>query len=544
MSEINTGIYLIVALMAMAVSMAIIPLMMRLAPMIGMLDLPDPRKVHSTPVPRVGGVGIVIGALLPLIMWLPFNDLSLSFLLGSLVLLVFGVWDDVRELNHHVKFIGQFVAAGIVVYYGDLYIVHFPFMGTDLLPEWIGRPFTVIAIVGMMNAINHSDGLDGLAGGESLLSLAAIIYLAFLYDSAFVVIIAAATIGGVFGFLRFNSHPAQVFMGDGGSQFLGLSLAFLVLVLTQQANEVLSPALPLLLLGLPIADILAVFVLRARGGMNLFKATRNHIHHRLLELGFYHYEAVVIIYSVQLLLIVCAILMPYGHDWLIVTIYLSVCASVFITLTYAEKACWKINRLHQYSSGLISRIPHKDILVKIPNKGLEAGVSLFLIGAAMMSKTIPFDIGISSLALLVALLLASFAGSKGAFVFRLVIFVAVGFAVYLLSTTPPEWLLSEVHITYIYFGLLTVFAFFAARLMVSEQFQITPLDYLVVMLALIIGFVQDSGFDSEGLVWMAIQIIILFYACELTIQNMKKRLNSLTSSAAIALALIALRGLV
>ena len=544
MSNLNPGIYLIVALMAMAVSMAITPLMMRLAPYIGMVDLPDPRKVHSIPVPRVGGVGIVIGALFPLIIWLPFDDLTLSFLISSSVLLVFGVWDDARELGHYVKFIGQFVAAGVIVYYGDLYVVHFPFMGADTLPEWIGRPFTVIAIVGMMNAINHSDGLDGLAGGESLLSLAAIIYLAFIYDSSFIVIIAAASIGGVFGFLRFNSHPARVFMGDGGSQFLGLGLAFLALVLTQQANEALSPALPLLLLGLPIADILAVFVLRARAGMNLFKASRNHIHHRLLELGFYHYEAVIIIYSVQILFIVCAILMPYGYDWVIVSIYLSVCAAVFTALTYAEKMCWKVKRLHRNAGHHRVRGPRKDILVKFSNKGLEIGVSLFLIGSAMMSSTVPFDIGFSSLILLVALLLALSTGWMGAPVYRLVIFVAVGFAVYLLSTNPPEWLLIETHIIYMYFGLLTVLVFFAARFMLNDQFQITPLDYLVIMIALIIGFVQDRGFGSEGLVWMAIQIIILFYACELTIQSMEKRINSLSGSAAMALALIALRGLV
>jgi UDP-GlcNAc:undecaprenyl-phosphate GlcNAc-1-phosphate transferase len=316
-----------------------------------------------------------------------------------------------------------------------------------------------------------------------------------------------------------------------------------VLVLTQQANEVLSPALPLLLLGLPIADILAVFVLRARGGMNLFRATRNHIHHRLLELGFYHYEAVIIIYSIHILFIVCAILMPYGHDWVIISIYLSVCAAVFVALTYAERRHWKVNRSHDFSDGLISRIPHKDILVRIPSRGLEAGVSLFLIAAAFMSNTIPFDIGISSLVLFAALLFVSFTGRMGTPAYRLVIFVTVGFAVYLLSTYPPEWLLTENHLIYTYFGLITVFAFFAARLMVSEQFQITPLDYLVIMMALIIGFAQGSGFESTDLVWMVIQIIILFYACELTIQNMQKRLNGLTGSAIVALALIALRGL-
>ncbi|MES0328549.1 MAG: MraY family glycosyltransferase, partial [Gammaproteobacteria bacterium] len=195
MSESNLGIYLIIAFMAMAICMAIIPLMMKYASVMGMIDQPDPRKVHSFPIPRVGGVGIVIGALVPLLIWLPFDNLILSFLTGSFVLFSFGIWDDVKELDHYVKFVGQFIAAGVVVYYGDLYVSHFPFMGLNLLPEWIGRPFTVIAMVGMMNAINHSDGLDGLAGGESLLSLAAITYLAFLYDSSVIVIIAAATIG-------------------------------------------------------------------------------------------------------------------------------------------------------------------------------------------------------------------------------------------------------------------------------------------------------------------------------------------------------------
>ena len=162
----------------------------------------------------------------------------------------------------------------------------------------------------------------------------------------------------------------------------------------------------------------------------------------------------------------------------------------------------------------------------------------------MMSSSVPFDIGVLSFILLLALLIVTFTGWMSAFVSRLVIFVAVGVAVYLLSANPPQWLLIESHVIYIYFGLLTLFVFLAARLMVAEQFQITPLDYLVIMIALIIGFVPDSSLGAEGLVWMAIQIIILFYACELIIQNMEKRLNGLTGSAMLGLALIALRGVI
>ena len=243
MTDSELGVYLLIAMLAMAVSMALIPIMMRLAPVLGMIDTPDPRKVHTIPIPRVGGLGIVIGALVPMLIWLPFNDLTVSILIGTAVLLVFGTWDDITELGHYVKFAGQFLAAGVVVYYGDLYVSYFPLNNYETISESVGRPFTVIAIVGMINALNHSDGLDGLAGGESLISLAVISYLAFIFDSYLMLVISAATIGGIFGFLRFNSHPARVFMGDGGSQFLGFILAVLVIVLTQQVNTTLSPSM-------------------------------------------------------------------------------------------------------------------------------------------------------------------------------------------------------------------------------------------------------------------------------------------------------------
>ena len=298
MIEETLGLYLLIVILAMAISMAIIPLMMRIAPVIGMIDTPDSRKVHSIPIPRVGGLGIVIGAIIPMFIWLPFPNLTIAIFIGATVLLVFGTWDDIAELGHYVKFVGQFAAAGIVVYYGDLYVSYFPMYGYETIPESIGRPFTLIAIVGMINAINHSDGLDGLAGGESLISIGVITYLAYIFSSDVMLVISAATIGGIFGFLRFNSHPARVFLGDGGSQFLGFILAVLVVILTQQVNTVLSPSIAILLLGLPVVDILAVFFLRAKHKMNLFKATRNHVHHRLLDIGFLHYESVMFIYNV------------------------------------------------------------------------------------------------------------------------------------------------------------------------------------------------------------------------------------------------------
>ena len=543
-SSLNLGMYLVIAMMAMAISMAIIPLFMKFSSALGMIDAPDPRKVHTVPIPRVGGLGIVLGALIPMLLWLPFSDLTVSIFIGAAILLVFGTWDDIAELGHYVKFVGQFSAAGIVVYYGDLYVSHFPLYGYETIPESIGRPFTVIAIVGMINAINHSDGLDGLAGGESLISLSVIAYFSFIFNSELMLIITAATIGGIFGFLRFNSHPARVFMGDGGSQFLGFILAILVIVLTQQVNTTLSPALPALLLGLPIVDILAVFFLRAKHKMNLFKATRNHIHHRLLDIGFLHYESVMFIYTAQFILVISAIPLMYEQDIVVMLFYLFICSSVFAFLTISERRNFKVHADKGSGKGIVNSIMLKyPRMSDVPIKMIESGLSLFIVATALVINDVPTDFAISALILLLLLsfvLLSNFLGYQ---LYRLILFVTIAFSVYLLTTYPAEWLSDKVDLVFVYFIIMSLLGFIAIKTVSKEEFKITPLDYLVIAIALIIEFLPGEDAFRENIIWMIVQIIILFYICELVVQNMKGRWNRFSGSIALALALITYRGL-
>ncbi|MEQ9379688.1 MAG: MraY family glycosyltransferase, partial [Pirellulales bacterium] len=333
-TDMNGLVFLV---LGVVLSSLAIPVAIRLAPLLGMVDEPDARKVHVAPIPRVGGVGIALGTLVPLAVLMPWDPLLQAFVIGSLTLFIFGAWDDAVELSHWVKFVGQFAAAITVVFYGGLWVERFPFLGGEVLSPEIGKPFTVFAMVGVINAINHSDGLDGLAGGEALLSLIVIGFLAVAADDSFGVVLSCAVAGGILGFLRFNTHPAQIFMGDAGSQVIGFALGFLAVYLTQIAHPALSPALPLLLIGLPIADINAVFYLRITGGMNWFRATRNHIHHRLLDLGFEHYETVIIIYSVQALLAGSAVLLQYTSDWLVCLMYFGTVVLLFTFLTLAER---------------------------------------------------------------------------------------------------------------------------------------------------------------------------------------------------------------
>ncbi len=533
-------------MVALAVSMALIPLMIRIAPAVGMIDKPDPRKVHVTPIPRAGGVGIVIGALLPVLIWLPLTDTLIAYCLGAMILLLFGVWDDIAELGHYVKFIGQFLAAILVVYYGGVVVETFPFMGLEKLPLVIGKPFTVIALVGMINAVNHSDGLDGLAGGESLMSLMGILYLTSQVSSFESIVLIVAMMGGLFGFLRFNSHPARVFMGDGGSQVLGFSLGVFAVLLVQRDNPALSPALPLLLLGLPIADILMVFWMRARSGGNWFKATKNHIHHRLLELGFHHYESVAIIYTVQAALVFTAVTQPYAADIVLVTVYLAVCITLFAVLAWAESNGWRAHAAgdHGNIAQFILRARESTLIEVLPGRIVSVAVSLFMLVGAFIVGHVRTDLatmaGILGLLLLIRLVL----GFRVWFLMlRLLVFVSIALLVYLVSFNSQDWTSGFAPVGYVFFGILGLALIVGVRVVKQDRFTVTPLDYLVVLIALALAFVPERSLQVSGLVGLAFRAIMLFYGAELAMRQMRSRWNYFTGSILVSLGVIAARGL-
>jgi UDP-GlcNAc:undecaprenyl-phosphate GlcNAc-1-phosphate transferase len=544
-ADINPLTLLLPLIAALVISMVLIPIMVRLAPRLGMLDKPDPRKVHAVPIPRVGGVGIVLGALLPIVLLLPLDPSLLAYVFGALVLFGFGVLDDCRELGHYVKFIGQFIAVIAVVYFGDVYVTHLPFMGGEAISETAGRLFTVFAMVGMINAINHSDGLDGLAGGESLLSLGGIAYLSYLAGGMTVTLIALATIGGLFGFMRFNTHPARIFMGDGGSQFLGYTLGFLAVLLTQEVNPALSPALPALLLGLPIADIIAVFAQRVYHRMNWFRATKNHIHHRLLELGFHHYESVIAVYAVQALLVLCGVLMPYESDALILGIYLAVVAAVFLSLFVAERRGWRVHRENEPAAidDLIESATRSSRLLSIASWVVFLGVSLFMVAGSLIATRIPGDFLVAA-SVLFALLLVRLLAARWLrfFPLRLLLYVTIAFVVYLTNTYQPAYLSGADPVTYIFFAVLVAAIALSIRLARGGTFTVTPMDFLVVLAVLVLAALASQGLLDTRITAITLKTIILFYGCELILDRMKHRWNLFTLSALAALLVIGVRG--
>ncbi|MDP1619840.1 MAG: MraY family glycosyltransferase, partial [bacterium] len=282
-------------IIAVFMTMVLIQPLMRLAVRWHFVDLPDARKVHSAAIPRIGGVAMVIGAMVPVAVWLMPQTQIAAILAGVAIILLFGVWDDRSNLDYRVKFLGQILAVVIVVIYGGISIRYVPFWSANALPDYLAIPITVFALLGITNAINLADGLDGLAGGTTLLSLGMIAILAYMVDGTSVVLIAVSVMGSILGFLRYNTYPARIFMGDGGSQFLGFSVGVLVILLTQQVNPMLSPSIALMLLGLPVLDTVMVIGQRVYEKRSAFSPDKNHIHHKLLALAFTHYEAVFLI---------------------------------------------------------------------------------------------------------------------------------------------------------------------------------------------------------------------------------------------------------
>jgi UDP-GlcNAc:undecaprenyl-phosphate GlcNAc-1-phosphate transferase len=291
----------------------IVPVVRWLGLRLDLVDTPDPRKQHTRPMVRLGGIGIVIGFSLALTLtWLlggfadlpPDKDqLIWTTLAGALCFFVIGLADDLFALPPLPRLLGQLLVA-IAVWTEGVRIgsIELPFglFGTAPyvdLPDGLSLLATVIWLVGITNAINWLDGLDGLAAGVSGIAAAGLLSVSFSLHQPAAGLLAAALAGACLGFLRHNFNPARIFMGDGGSYFLGFALAAISIVGPAKGLTSVSLLLPILILSLPLADMSAVIMGRLSEGRSPFYPDRRHLHHRLLRAGLSHRRAVVLIYA-------------------------------------------------------------------------------------------------------------------------------------------------------------------------------------------------------------------------------------------------------
>ena len=280
------------------------PLVKSLAEKVGAVDVPkDNRRMHKTPIPRMGGLAIFLGFLLSTLLFVPLSTPVRGMLLGAVIIVVLGILDDIYALPAMPKLIVQIVAALVAVLHGNvIQVLSNPNIFSDN-PYWVlggwAIPISVLWIVGITNAVNRIDGLDGLAVGVATISSLTMLVIAMLVSDGMVALMMAALAGGCIGFIPYNHNPAKIFMGDTGSTFLGFVLATVSIQGLFKFYTIISFAVPFLMLGLPLFDTCFAILRRLSKGQNPMAPDRSHVHHRLIDMGFNQKQAVAILYVIS-----------------------------------------------------------------------------------------------------------------------------------------------------------------------------------------------------------------------------------------------------
>ena len=507
-----------------------------------LLDSPDDdRKIHDRIIPRSGGLAIVLGVFLPLLFLLPIEYEFKGLLWGAATIVVFGYLDDRFELDYKWKFLGQILAV-IAVMNGGVLISQVPLMGYEDAPLWVVLPLTFLFLLGATNAVNLSDGLDGLAAGTSLLSLALISAFALSQESFSIALVALTVIGGLLGFLRYNTFPARIFMGDTGSQFLGYIVACLAILVTQGESSPISPVLPLLILGLPILDTLTVMTIRIKEKRSPFSPDKNHLHHQLMSLGLKHYQAVGAIYIMLAFLLVSGYVFRYESDLFLLLFYAVFSFLVIGCLYLAYK---RISRHKIISAEDRSRDRRNQLLRKMnwvylySARIIEWMVGATMLVASMLVNNVSSDFAWTSVLIVGGLLALFFVKKiKRFFIARACGYSASAFVAYLFAASALEQDARMV----VNGALLALVAFLmlSIRMTRREEFRLDTQDLLVLLLVLVVPQLPLKTLDSNDIGLVSLQLAALMYSCEFVLGKAKTNFNVLIFSSIISLLIVGL----
>ena len=470
---------------------------------------------------------MIIGTLLAVLIFLDIDQRILAFIIAILFLCGFGMWDDRMQLGYRIKFIGQFLASFIVIFFADVKINSMPFLYSGIMPDIYAIPFTLFVLLGAMNAINLSDGLDGLAGGGALLSLGVIAILGFQAGDMEFVMLTLAVMGSVFGFLRFNTHPAVIFMGDTGSQFLGFAIGVLAIILIQDVNPVLSPSIGMVILGLPILDTFTVICQRLLNGKSPFKPDNNHIHHKLLKLGLDHYEVVFIIYLIQSAMVICAYFFRYYQDYAILFYYVLFGIVLNILLvnvkpkTHPESITGKMSFIKHL---LGSKGEKRPLLVLTISSLLLVMMPAFFIWVTFSVGNIPLGLLIIAAIFICFIISGQFfeKTKTSELIIRIGLYVISTFSIYLLYNDSELFFSQRSHLNWL-FLVMAVLVIVGLMMPDRGKASITPLDYIIIFV--VVSFTAfTTKLDQAAMSFASLVgwLFVLFYATEYLLMSIRK----------------------
>lgn len=334
---------IIAFLVGLLVSLLITPLTKKLAERLGVYDKPDARKVHKGPMTRLGGVGIFCGFMVGLAVYGQFSKLVLGLALSASIIMAVGFYDDIKNISPKMKLLGQIVAAVVFMAFGGhlVYITN-PFTGNLIdLGLW-GYPITLLWLVGVCNAVNLIDGLDGLASGISAIAAMSLAVVSLAKGFSVSGAIALILVGSILGFLRYNFHPAQLFMGDCGALLLGFLLGALSILGLSEGATMVALFVPIMVLGVPILDTCFAIVRRSLHRKPIFEADKGHLHHQLMQRGLDHQDTVLLIYAFTFILGALAVLVT-----LLPSLYSMIVLLLFVIIVVAGAA-----KIGIFSNGL------------------------------------------------------------------------------------------------------------------------------------------------------------------------------------------------
>ncbi|NHM26921.1 undecaprenyl/decaprenyl-phosphate alpha-N-acetylglucosaminyl 1-phosphate transferase [Desulfofundulus sp. TPOSR] len=297
-------------LLAGGITLAATPWVRRQAFRWGAVDRPNARKVHKGVMPRLGGLAVYAGFVTAVLVTIQPTRSLYGLLLGMTLIMLLGALDDIRGLSPRVKLAGQVAAALVLLPLGvQVYFVTNPFNGHIVDLGWLGIPITIFWVVAVTNAVNLIDGLDGLAGGVSCIAALTMAVVGWTQWQIFgaagqreIIMLALLLAAALLGFLRYNFHPAKIFLGDSGSMLLGYTLAVMAIMGLTKSVTAVSVLVPLVILGIPLLDTFFAVLRRYHRHRPIFQPDKEHLHHQLLALGLSHRQAVLVIYGISALL--------------------------------------------------------------------------------------------------------------------------------------------------------------------------------------------------------------------------------------------------
>ncbi|MFC4558018.1 glycosyltransferase family 4 protein [Virgibacillus kekensis] len=324
----------IMLILSFLTAVILTPLVKKLAHKVGAVDKPNERKVHTRIMPRIGGLSVYLSFTLWLVVFQPDSLILWTVVAGGTLIMIVGFLDDLWELPAWAKLIGQIIASLIVVSGGiQIEFINLPFGSSIEFGMW-SVPLTIIWIVAITNAINLIDGLDGLAAGVSAIALLTISGLAISMGDAFVAMVGLLLFGSTLGFLIYNFFPAKIFLGDTGSLFLGFMISILA-ILGFKNITVFSIVVPIIILGVPLADTFFAIVRRIVQNKPVHAPDKLHLHHCLIGLGFSHRTTVLIIYAISSIFALSAVIFSTATMWtsIILLVALSILLELLVEVT-------------------------------------------------------------------------------------------------------------------------------------------------------------------------------------------------------------------